>query len=174
MSGFSREVRVDTIGTTAREIALEADAAERAELAGRFGIASLDALTGTVSIKAQGEQFRATGRLSARLVQSCVATNVPLAATIDAPFAIAFRKEVPNANANEVELSEDECDVVFYDGGAIDLGEAMAETLALAIDPYPRAHDADAVLKDLGVLSEAQAGPFAALAKLKLKLSSGP
>jgi hypothetical protein len=39
--------------------------------------------------------------------------------------------------------------------------------LSLALDPYPRGPRADEALKSAGVLSEAEAGPFAALAKLK-------
>ena len=55
---------------------------------------------------------------------------------------------------------------------ATDLG-AVAETLALSLDPFPRAPDADAVLRAAGVLSEDEAvtGPFAALKGLKDKLS---
>lgn len=165
MTEFSRPVRVDTIGTAPREIAIEADADERTALSTRFDIASLDALTATASVQRQGDEIRASGQLSARLVQLCVATNVPLPATIDAPFQIAFRSGPPDG-APDVELSEDECDVTFYEGGAIDLGEAVAETLALEIDPYPRSADADAVLKEPGVLGEGPAGPFAALAGL--------
>ena len=67
----------------------------------------------------------------------------------------------------EIELGETDCDVVFYEGGAIDLGTAIADTLALAIDPYPRSAGAAAALKEAGVMSEAEASPFAALAKLR-------
>ena len=70
----------------------------------------------------------------------------------------------------EIELGESDCDVVFHDGGAIDLGGAIADTLALALDPYPRSAGAEAALKDAGVLTEEQAGPFAALAQLKKSL----
>ena len=42
---------------------------------------------------------------------------------------------------------------------AIDLGAALADTLALALDPYPRSPSAEAALKEAGVLSEEQAGP---------------
>lgn len=167
MSEFSGPVRIDTIGTAPREIAIEADADERAALARRFGIETLEALSAMASVTRQGEEIRACGRLSARIVQLCVASNVPLPAAIDAPFDIAFRTGPPDS-APEIELSEEECDVVFYEGGAIDLGEAVAETLALAIDPYPRAPGADAVLKEMGVLGEGQTGPFAALAGLKI------
>jgi uncharacterized metal-binding protein YceD (DUF177 family) len=65
-------------------------------------------------------------------------------------------------------------DVVFYAGTAIDLGEAVAETMSLSLDPWPRVADAEAVLRDAGVKGEeealAQTGPFAALAALKDKL----
>ena len=52
---------------------------------------------------------------------------------------------------DEIELSEDDCDTVFYTGGAIDLGEAAAETLALALDPFPRSPGAAAALREAGV-----------------------
>ncbi|NWN13490.1 hypothetical protein GY655_27460, partial [Escherichia coli] len=67
--------------------------------------------------------------------------------------------------------------IVFYSGGAIDLGEAAAETLALALDPYPRSPAAEAALRDAGVISEEEAtrlaeesGPFGGLAGLRGKL----
>jgi hypothetical protein len=60
---------------------------------------------------------------------------------------------------------------MFYEGGAIDLGEAAAQTLALSIDPYPRSPAAEAALREAGVKSEedarAEASPFAALKALK-------
>ena len=64
-------------------------------------------------------------------------------------------------------LARGDCDVVFYDGGAIDLGGAIADTLALSLDPYPRSAGADAALREAGVMSEEQASPFAILAKLR-------
>jgi uncharacterized metal-binding protein YceD (DUF177 family) len=69
----------------------------------------------------------------------------------------------------EIELGETDCDVVFYDGAVIDLGSAIADTLALSLDPYPRSASADAALKEAGVLTEADASPFAALAALKAR-----
>ena len=67
----------------------------------------------------------------------------------------------------EIELGTNDLDVVFHDGAAIDLGGALADTLALSLDPYPRSAGADAALKEAGVLSEEQASPFAVLAGLK-------
>ena len=172
MSEFSRTYRIDTIGDTPRHVIIEANADERAALARRFALASLGSLGADAALFRRAGEVHAEGRLRARLVQSCVATDVDLPADLDAPFAIIFRSEqpgdVPDAG---LELSEGECDVIFFDGAAVDLGEAVAETLALSIDPYPRAPDADAVLKQAGVLSEEEAreagGPFAGLAGLK-------
>jgi hypothetical protein len=57
---------------------------------------------------------------------------------------------------------------LFYNaGGRIEIGSATADTLALALNPFPRGPNADAALQAAGILSEEQAGPFAALAKLK-------
>ena len=48
---------------------------------------------------------------------------------------------------------------------------ANRDTLALSLDPYPRSAAAEAALREAGVLSEEEAGPFAVLAKLKRHLS---
>ena len=97
-----------------------------------------------------------------------VVTGDPVEAHADEAFDIYFLPEPVTGQAEEeVELIESDCDVVFHDGSAIDLGSAIADTLALSLDPYPRSAGAEAALKEAGVLSEAEAGPFAALAKLK-------
>jgi uncharacterized metal-binding protein YceD (DUF177 family) len=168
---FSRPVRVDTIGTSARAIQIQAGAEERAALARRFSLTALERLEAQVEIQRANQDILATGRLSAQLVQSCVASAAPLPAAVAEAFTIIFRPE-PAAAApeEEVELGEAELDVMFYDGAIIDLGEAVAQTLALHVDPYPRAPDADAALKEAGVVDEGIAGPFGALAALKDKL----
>jgi hypothetical protein len=43
----------------------------------------------------------------------------------------------------------------------------MAQSLALAIDPYATGPEAERVRKEAGLLGEAASGPFAALAALK-------
>jgi uncharacterized metal-binding protein YceD (DUF177 family) len=106
------------------------------------------------------------------VTQSCVATADPLPATVDEPFTLRFEREVP-ASGGEVELSDEELDIIAYSGSDIDLGEAVAETLSLALDPFPRAPDADARLREAGVLGEDEAGPFSALKGLKDRLGGG-
>ena len=70
----------------------------------------------------------------------------------------------------ETELAEEDCDTAFFSGDSIDIGEAVAETLALALDPFPRAPGADERLRDAGVLDEGETGPFAILKALKDRL----
>jgi uncharacterized metal-binding protein YceD (DUF177 family) len=163
---FAHSLPLDTIRDGDR-IDLSADEAQRGAIAKRLGLVSLDCFKAHATLHRAGQEVRVVGRVVASLEQACVATGDPVAQHIDEPFDLLFvpepRKEVPE----EVELSESECETVFYDGRSIDLGAALTDTLALALDPYPRSAGADAALKEAGVLSEIEAGPFAALAKLK-------
>jgi uncharacterized metal-binding protein YceD (DUF177 family) len=106
--------------------------------------------------------------LVAALEQACVVTGDPITTHVDEPFTLLFTPEPAGSSPDEeIELGESDCDVIFYDGAAIDLGGAVADTLALSLDPYPRSAAADAALKEAGVMTEEQASPFAALAALK-------
>ena len=42
----------------------------------------------------------------------------------------------PHRPDEEVELEADDCDEIEFDGTQFDLGEALAQSLALAIDPF--------------------------------------
>ena len=171
---FSRPVRIDTLGAQPRELKLAAEPAERAALARRFGLLALDRLEAEVTISRRDDEIALQGTLSAEVSQACVTSGVPVPAALIVPFDILFRPQpAPGGADEEVELGEGELDVVFYDGGEIDLGEAVAETLSLNLDPYPRAPEADAVLRAAGVRREGEEekeSPFAALAGLKGKL----
>jgi uncharacterized metal-binding protein YceD (DUF177 family) len=118
----------------------------------------------------RGHEVRATGRVAASLEQCCVVTGEPVPAHVDEAFEIAFVPEPKVGPDEETELRPEDCDVVFHDGSAIDLGTAIADTLALNLDPYPRSASAEAALRDAGVLSEEDASPFAILARLKQDL----
>lgn len=167
MKDFGHQLPVDRIRDGER-IELSADEQERSAVAQRFGLQSLDRLDAHAVLCRKGQRVRASGRIRASLEQACIATGDPVAEHVDEPFEVEFVPELPPDSADEeIELSGEECDTVFYDGAAIDLGTAVADTLALAVDPYPRSAEADAALREAGVVSEADAGPFAALARLK-------
>jgi uncharacterized metal-binding protein YceD (DUF177 family) len=164
---FAHQLRLDQIRDGER-LDLVADEGERKAIAKRLGLPRLDRLEAHVTLMRTGEVVRAEGRLLAALDQSCVVTGDAIAAHVDEPFAILFVPEPPRGSTDEeIELGEADCDTVFYDGAVIDLGGAIADTLALSLDPYPRSAGAEAALKEAGVMTEEQASPFAILAKLR-------
>jgi uncharacterized metal-binding protein YceD (DUF177 family) len=164
---FAHRLRLDRIRDGDR-VVLVADAAEREAVARRLGLEALSCLEAHAALSRKGDIVRAEGRLAASLDQACVVTGEPVAAHVDEPFEFIFMPAPETGRSEEeIELGQSDLDVVFHDGAAIDLGTAIADTLALSLDPYPRSAGADAALKEAGILSEAEASPFAALASLK-------
>jgi uncharacterized metal-binding protein YceD (DUF177 family) len=108
------------------------------------------------------------------VVQSCVVSGEPVPAHVDEPLELRF--EPLDEGRDEIELEADALDVMPVDGDAIDLGEALAQALAVALDPYPRAAP-DVLAKARQLLmseeeaearaeaAKASANPFAALKK---------
>ncbi len=166
---FAHRLTLDRIRDGER-IDLVADDDERRAIAARLDLPSLERLEAHASLARDGDRIHAAGRVAASLEQRCVVTGEPVAAHIDEAFEIAFVPEPRVGPEEEVELRPDDCDVVFHDGTAIDLGGAIADTLALSLDPYPRSASAEAALREAGVLSEEEASPFAVLAKLRKDL----
>ena len=171
MSGFAHQLNLQQIRDGER-IDLSADETECAAIAERLRLAGLSRFDAHVVLGRDGERVTASGRIKAQLEQNCIATGEPVPAAVDEPFELLFLPEPKSDPDEEIELSEEDCDIVFHDGQTIDLGTALADTLALALDPYPRSPQADEALREAGVLSEEQAGPFAALAALKGKMTT--
>ena len=167
---FSHPLRADTIGDEPRTVAIEADEGERAALARRFELVAIDRLAAHFMIRRDAMGIVGDGRVEAAVTQACSVTGDPLPASIDEPVALRF-VEADDSGQEEIELTDGDLDVIPYDGGAIDLGEVAAETMALALDPFPRGPGAESALKAAGVISEEEAGPFSALAGLKDKLA---
>jgi len=164
---FAQVLRIDTIRDGQR-LDATADEPARAAIAERLGLTRLDRLEAHVVLERNGANILAKGRVLASLDQSCVITGEPVAAHVDESFEVKFIPEQAAASPDEeIELAADDCDTMFHDGATIDLGAAVADSLALALDPYPRSAAAAAALKEAGVMSEAEASPFAVLAKLK-------
>lgn len=166
---FSRPYKLDMLGQP-RTVSISAEAAECAALAERFALQSLDQLDAQATLSTSGQGIEVAGHLRAQAVQNCVVTGEPIPVRIDQAFAVRFVPEEATPEADEIELSAEDCDIMEHDGQQVDLGEAVAQTLGLALDPYPRSANAEARLREAGVKSEEEAGPFGALAALKDKL----
>jgi uncharacterized metal-binding protein YceD (DUF177 family) len=161
---FSRRCPIDSIGSAPRTVSIEANAQERVAIAARFDLIMLEELKATATLTASAAGIETIGQLTARVVQSCVVTAEPVAAQIDEPFKLRFvAPDLMASDAEELELSDADCDLIEVDHGAVDLGEAVAQTLGLALDPFPRCQTERAREDERKWVAGDEAGPFAAL-----------
>ena len=157
---FSRPLPLGLVGPEGRREVLEADEAERAALARRFGIPAIERLRAELRLRPETDgAVRAEGRLDADIVQTCVVTLEPVAQRVEEE--VALRLLPPGQEPRDD--PDEGADEIATERGVADLGEAVAEQLALALDPYPRAPGAALPAE----ASEAAEHPMAALAKLR-------
>lgn len=150
----------------AASVVIEASPDECAALAARFALGSVQSLRAEIALEAKPRAIRATGRLRAAIMQPCAISAEDFPVTIDEPvdlrFVEASGRSMTEAEALEIELEADDCDEIAYSGEVFDLGEAVAQTLGLAIDPYAEGPNADAARKAAGIVAEGdQDGPLA-------------
>lgn len=164
---FSRPIPVEQIGVQETVRQVVANASERARLAERFGLIALDRLQATMQLqRIPGGLIRLRGHLEADVMQSCVVTLEPVPAQLSENFTLNF---VPGRadRGGEIVISVDEEDPPEpIAEGHIDLGETVAQQLAVSLDPYPRSRQAPAVNEGEPVVageSDTKRGPFAVL-----------
>ncbi len=137
---FSRTVAVDRLEAV-ETLDIVADGPERAALARRLGLDSLDALTASVTLTkfGDGRRVRLSANFTADVVQSCVVTLEPVPSRIEATFVLVYDEDAGGpAEAEIVVLLKGQNSPEPLSGNVVDVGEAVAEHLALALDPYPR------------------------------------
>jgi hypothetical protein len=134
---FSRLVDVSRMGRLEHRMEIKANADERAALAKRFDLVELPELTAALALKKRGDGiFELTGRWHARLAQSCVVTLDPVWAELGDEVRLFFGA-APDAVA--ADPLDDEGWPEPIENGVIDVGEAVAQLLGVALEPYPRA-----------------------------------
>ncbi|ASJ92247.1 YceD family protein [Porphyrobacter sp. CACIAM 03H1] len=147
-------------------VVIEASEAERAALAARFGLGAVESLRAEISLEQKPRAIRATGRLKAAIMQPCAISGEDFPVTIDEPIDLRFVEDHqrPASEDEEIELEADDCDEIEFSGEMFDLGEAVAQSLGLAIDPYAEGPDADAARAAAGIVQEDEVrGPLADL-----------
>ncbi len=158
---FSRPLPLGLVGPEGRREVLEADEAERAALARRFGIPAIERLRAELRLRPETDgAVRAEGRLDADIVQTCVVTLEPVPQRVEEEVALRLLPpgQEPRDDPDEA------ADEIATERGVADLGEAVAEQLALALDPYPRVPGATLPAE---ASEAAEERPMAALAKLR-------
>jgi uncharacterized metal-binding protein YceD (DUF177 family) len=159
---FPRPLAVDRVGPAGLDMTVTANAPECAALARRMGLPGVLSLACHFRLRpAPGGGVDAEGKLSAKVRQVCIVSLDEFEAQVAEDFVVRF---VPAGTESEND-DPDSVDEIPFGGPVIDLGEATAEQLALALDPYPR--KPGAVLS--GETGPERENPFARLAALRPK-----
>jgi uncharacterized metal-binding protein YceD (DUF177 family) len=164
-------IRLDSMPATGRELKLSVGDEERAQIAALLAITEVQDLKVSLhAVKFRGG-MRVTGRLTAAIVQPSVVTLEPVRQEISEAIDRVFlpggeKKHAAIANAEIFVDLEGEDVPDHFEGPEADLSGLIIETLALAIDPYPRAEGES--LDSLGLAQpDEEESPFAALKSLK-------
>lgn len=161
---FSRLVPLSRLGVTPFMQRIEATAEEREKLSRRFDLLALDRLVAEVELRRQSaEIILLEAKLEAEFEQSCIVTLDPVRGAVSDRFSLIYGP-APEKQKEYIILSGDEPAFEPLDGDEIDIGEAVAQELSLALPVFPR--DPGAAI-DGADPAEPLEGPFAALARLR-------
>ncbi len=139
---------------------IHVDAVECAAIAGRLDILSIESLSVRLELfRDLTGDVTLVGRIVADIVQACVVTLEPVAQHVDAPLYQRFSART------EEEEGEDEDPVEPIVDDEIEVGDVIVQNLSLALDPYPRAPEAE--FEEVDDEAGKPTGPFAALAVLR-------
>ena len=166
---WSLPVAVDDITDTGLRIEAEAPAEVRAQLVKLANLRDLPHLSAVFNLSRRGGGVHVSGRVMARIGQTCVVTLEPLENDLDEPIDLLFAPPLHPAakdDGADHKAGDEEPPEPLIDG-KVDLGAIATEFLLLGIDPYPRKAGAEfAAVKT----ADDSARPFAALEALKKRL----
>ena len=171
---FSHRIAIDRIGDRALPVRLEAGDSARAALARRFELEAIDRLEADLSLVRRGTAIVVSGGMVADVVQRCVVSAEPVPAHIAEPIALTFETDPARIPADDEEVTAETVDILPVENHAIDLGEAVAQSLLLALDPYPHADDATLAAARRHLLTEEEAEQADAEARRAQKIANNP
>jgi uncharacterized metal-binding protein YceD (DUF177 family) len=178
MTKLALSLSLQELGDGPVEFSVEASQEECEVLIERFGLVSLAYLRGKGQVrdKGHGQGILIEGTIEASLEQPCSVTLKPVAETVAEDFALLLvDPEMANRmDEDEAYLDESAPDYDALEGDKFDVGEVIAQTLSISMNPYPRADDAEVeVPKNDNFTANApeleKPNPFAELGKLKDK-----
>jgi uncharacterized metal-binding protein YceD (DUF177 family) len=148
---------------------ISATAEEREALARRFALDSLGRLDAKVDLLRRGRQIVAMAHMEADVVQACVVSLEPIAASLAVDFVQLYDPDVrENGEFDELlDVDDDDPPEPLVDE-QVDIGELVAERFGLALDPYPRKPGASIDPRYLAEPEpESRTNPFDVLKSLK-------
>jgi len=159
-----------------RRYTLSATEDELKVLAERFGLVVMKSLDAVVTVQAEGadNEIIVSGTIKSDLVQRCIASLKEVPETVDTDFTLLL---VDPDTANRLDADESYLDpeAPEYDaleGDKVDIGEIVAQTIAVSMNPYPRADGASVEVGNKAYVTVDEPelekkNPFAVLEKLK-------
>ena len=177
---FSRSIEADSLQHGTSQKSFTATKEECNALKERLGIDELQHLSAQLDIKRTGSggrmKVRIAGKLKANIAQICVVALESFNTTIKTEFETTFdARSFEEEQDLDVDLQVDDPSEPIIDG-IIDLGELIAQSLALEIDLHPRK---PGVESDFSIIEKANHSadkegmdsehPFAALQNLKIE-----
>jgi len=164
---FSRPIDVTRIGSVETVQEIRATPAECSALARRFGLLGIARLEARLRLRRAhaGTQLHLAGHLTADVTQACVVSLEPVENHVEGDFTVVYGDLAEDADVS-VDV-DDESAVEPFPTGPLDVGETVAQELALALDPYP--HAPGAVLESGAAPESAgseRPNPFSVLANL--------
>ena len=168
---FSRPLDVTRVPPQGSLEKISAEPTECMALAKRFGLPDLHSLEAELRVSRwRGEGLKIKGRFAIELDQTCVVSLDTFRSVLTDEFETFFLPEGASAGANSALIEAGDAEP--FANGIIDMGEVVAEAVALALDPYPKKPGvafAD-VIEDENegdAKASGQANPFAGLGRLK-------
>lgn len=146
------------------------------QLAERFDLVSVEALSGAMSVWDEGADsgVHIKGTISAKLTQRCIASLKPVEEAFESDFDLMLvDPEMADRMDDEgVYLDPEAPDYDALEGDVVPLGEVLAQTLSISMNPYPRAEGAALDAQKLSGVSVNEPelerpNPFAVLAKTR-------
>ena len=171
---FSHKLALNHVGELPQNLHLVAGEKARAALAHRFGLEQINSLQADLVAERRGTQIAVTGPLVADVVQQCVVSAEPVPARIDEPVCLLFETDPRRVPADDEEVTAESADILPVEGNAVDLGEAIAQSLLLALDPYPHADAETLAAARRHLLSEEEAEVADAEARRAAKMADNP
>jgi len=169
-------IKIADLERQAKQFRLIATEEQCKELAERFDLIAIEALSGEMSVWDEGADsgVHIKGSISAKLTQRCIASLKPVEEAFETDFELML---VDPAMADRMDdegvyLDPEAPDYDALEGDVVPLGEVLAQTLSISMNPYPRAEGAELEAKKLSGVSVNEPelekpNPFAVLAKTR-------
>lgn len=149
-------VRAELVPDSGVKLDISSNEAERASIAARLGILSVDDLTARIAVKKRngGHVMEIKGQLEAQIVQECAKSLAPVASHVTDEFtawfadyesAVSFNKARRDQSARlsdeDHPITDESEDPEPMENGQVNVADLVVQYLSLAIDPYVTKED---------------------------------